>query len=258
MRGLILAPLTDIMAALEAQVGVIAKTSPAKRLALILFTLALTWFIYVPIHELLHVYGCVLPGGTVTRLELAPQYGGTILRKFFPFIVSGSDYAGQLTGFTRKPDGIYLSTCFMPFVLTIILGVPVLRLAAKRTGAIWIAMGVVVGLAPFYNLPGDYFEMGSILVTRVLTFFAGRGPDPLYESLRSDDVFKLIGTLIARPQDLHLSGAGAIAGAALIVLASICVAILLAFLTYAMGSLVASAFVGRQAKVAGGSKPAAK
>jgi hypothetical protein len=250
MRRLILAPFSDIMACLEAQVAVVAKDKPARRLIVLILAVALVWFVYVPIHELLHVAGCVWPGGSASRLELAPQYGGTILRRFFPFVVSGSDYAGQLTGFdTRGSDFIYLSTCFLPFVLTILFGVPFLRAAAKRTGAFWLAIGVVVGLAPFYNLPGDYFEMGSIVVTRTLTFVVGAGPEPLFKSLRSDDVFKLIGTLIARPHDLQLHGAGAVARAVVVIFLSGCVAVLLTFVTYGLGSIVATAAVGRRPKI---------
>ena len=40
--------------------------------------LTLGWFLYVPIHELLHAAACVLTGGAVSRLEIAPMYGGAL------------------------------------------------------------------------------------------------------------------------------------------------------------------------------------
>ena len=39
----------------------------------------MSWYVYVPIHELLHALGCAATGGTVTTLEVQTQYGGAIL-----------------------------------------------------------------------------------------------------------------------------------------------------------------------------------
>ena len=36
------------------------------------------WFIYTPIHEMLHVLACWATGGTVRELELQTIYGGAI------------------------------------------------------------------------------------------------------------------------------------------------------------------------------------
>ena len=96
---------------------------PLDLLALAL-GLAAGWFVYVPVHELLHAAGCATTGGTVTRLEIAPLYGGALLARIFPFVVPGGDYAGRLSGFdTRGNDLVYLATDLAPFVLTLLPGV---------------------------------------------------------------------------------------------------------------------------------------
>jgi hypothetical protein len=102
----------------------------------------------------------------------------------------------------------------------------------------------VLALAPFISIPGDYYEMGSILTTRALTWVTAGGGPPLFEALRSDDLLALIGDLFARPAELGLGGAGeATLGAGLIAL-STAVSVLLAFSTYALGGAVAGALPG--------------
>ena len=52
------------------------------------------------------------------------------------FVVSGSEYAGRLSGFdTRGSDWIYLATDLGPFVLTIFPGVWWMRRAARGTSS---------------------------------------------------------------------------------------------------------------------------
>lgn len=243
MRAFFLRPVRDVTACLEWQVSILMERTSAKwRVAALLTTVVVTWVVYVPIHELLHAAGCAVWGGEVSRLEISAQYGGTLLAKVFPWVASGSDYAGQLTGFdTRGSDLIYLSTCFAPFLLSVLFGNVLLGLAARRRLVIWPAMGLIIGLAPFYNFPGDYYEMGSIVVTRGVSLVAADGPALAFESLRSDDVIKLISTLVTKPGELGLSGAGAIVKGAAVVFASILTEILLIFATYNTGHLVARA-----------------
>src|SRR5512134_5555 len=113
-------PVRDYLAALDAM-----HPSPVRRWLLVVAAFAAAWFVYVPIHELMHAYGCIAAGGAVTRLEIAPEYGGALLARLFPFVASGSSYAGQLTGFdTRGSDAIYLATVLAPYLLTIFIGVP--------------------------------------------------------------------------------------------------------------------------------------
>ena len=240
MRRIVLRLFNDVMMCL-----VPLERVPRPILAMVAVTasLVVTWFVYVPIHELLHVAGCILAGGEVTELEIAPQYGGRILAQYFPFIVAESEYAGRLTGFTREPDPIYLATVFGPFVLTVLFGVPLLRTCTRAWHPIRLGAGIVVGLAPLYNLFGDYFEMGSIIMTRIATV-VGLGSGSLaYGSLRSDDVFKLVGTIFTNPDSLALFSGGDIAIAIAIVVLSFTLGIVLALLTYALGDLIATRIV---------------
>ena len=191
------------------------------------------WFIYVPIHELMHAYGCLLAGGEVTRLEIAPEYGGILLARMFPFVVAGSHYAGQLTGFdTHGSDAIYLATVLAPYLLTIFVGVPLLRRAARPStppeNRPWLfGAALPIAYAPFISIFGDYYEAGSILVSRVVSQIDLTHPAARW---RSDDLLKLIGELAERdptPDDW------------LIVAGSFVVGLALALLTYHVGALIA-------------------
>lgn len=212
---------------------------PLVAMCVVVLALVVTWFVYVPIHELLHVAGCVLTGGTVSRLEIAPQYGGALLARWIPFVVSGGDYAGRLSGFDhRGSDLIYLATVFGPYLLSVFIGIPLLRACARRRRPMLFGMAIVVGLAPFYNLVNDYFEMGSIITTRAATLVRG-GDSIAFEGLRSDDMFKLIGNLSMQPAELGLHDAAAIGIAVGLVVVSLVVGMVLALFTYALGDLVA-------------------
>ncbi len=170
MRRYLRMPIDDVLDALE---PVARAGRPRVALMLTVLAMVVVWFAYVPVHELLHAVGCRLTGGTVSRLEIAPAYGGTLLARRCSWITAGGTYAGRLSGFeTHGSDAVYLATCFAPFLLSIFPGVWILRRCANRPRPILLGAGVVLGLAPFYNLPGDYYEMGSILVTRALTILS--------------------------------------------------------------------------------------
>ena len=47
-----------------------------RDLAWLALGLAAGWWLYVPVHELLHALACLAAGGEVTRLEIDPLYGG--------------------------------------------------------------------------------------------------------------------------------------------------------------------------------------
>lgn len=238
-----------------------------RLLAVAVGALVAAWFLYVPVHELLHAAGCSLAGGSVTRLEIAPQYGGTLLARLFPLVVAGGDYAGRLSGFdTHGSDLIYLATDFAPYVLSVLVGVPLMRICTWRRRPVLFGVAVVIGLAPFYNAFGDYYEMGSIITTRVVTLL-GVDADPVgngasavgaeppespggpaaFGGIRSDDVFRLVGDVVSRPGELGLHGAGEMGAAMVLILASLLVGLLLAMLTYRLGDAVAAAVVGAQA-----------
>jgi hypothetical protein len=162
------------------------------------------------------------------------------LARIFPFVVSGGEYAGRLSGFDWKgSDLIYLATDFMPFLLTVLVGVPLLKMCAVRSRPLLFGPGVVVGLAPFVSLFGDYFEMGSIITTRAVITVADGNTAALL-ALRSDDLFKLLGEL-GSPAALPDGAVPLSAPAALIIVSvAVIIAYLLACSTYALGSRFAA------------------
>jgi len=234
---LVMLPITDYLAALQA----CAARLDTRAVAVAILAAAVSWWIYVPIHELAHALGCWIGGGTVTRLEIAPVYGAAALQRVFPFVAVGSEYAGQLTGFdTHGNDLTYLFTDFCPFILTVLVGVPLLRaVSARRRSGLggWVMLGIAlpIAYAPFISLFGDYYEMGSIVVTRAVRLFS---PSFDVVSWRSDDFFKLLQERLADPPGELLPN---LAGLSL----SLAVGVVLAFLTYWAGALWASAIVGK-------------
>lgn len=181
-------------------------------------SLLAAWWVYVPLHELAHAWGCLLAGGQVTRLEIAEVYGAAWLARVFPYVTAGSEYAGRLSGFdARGSDLVYLATCALPFALTVFVGVPLLRAAPRVRdwrGAIMLGAAVPMAFAPFGSLTGDYYEMGSILVSRVVAVFA---PGFAVDRWRSDDLVKLVTALApdARAADAAGVAASLLLGAAL-------------------------------------------
>ncbi len=159
----------------------------------LILTVVVTWFITVPVHELLHVVGCLITGGQVTEVTIQPIYGGTLLSRLFDFVVAGGDYAGQVRGFdTRGSDFCYIVMDCFPFLLTIFFGVSLLELAAHTGNSIWHGVGIVQTLLPVASITGDYYEMGSITLTRIL----GYRPDSIEAGLyRGDDLFRVISSV---------------------------------------------------------------
>lgn len=228
-------PVDDYLIALNA---CLAHFTAAK-MATAVIAFAVSWWIYVPIHELLHAFGCWVTGGAVTRLEIGPMYGASLLQRVFPFVVVGSEYAGQLTGFdTHGNDLTYLATDLMPFTLTVLMGVPMLCAAGRRVGAaalrtMLFGAALPIAYAPFISFTGDYYEIGSILVTRAVAL---RTPYFDVSRWRSDDVFKLIGKLSVPTGAISTNDAVG-------VLASFLVGCGLAFATYWLGTLWARLIV---------------
>jgi hypothetical protein len=161
-------------------------------LVLLVVATAVSWFVYVPIHELLHAFGCMATGGTVSELQIQALYGGALLERIFPFVVAGGPYAGRLTGFdTGGSDLVYLATDVAPYLLTIVGGFWLLRVTRTRGNPLLFGPAVVLLAAPLISIPGDYYEMGSILVSRVLGLLGG-APEPV-QALRHDDLIALLG-----------------------------------------------------------------
>jgi hypothetical protein len=183
-------PLHDYLAALNICLG----RFKISHLAAIILSFVVSWWIYVPIHELFHALGCIIGGGEVSRLEIAPIYGADFLKNFFPFVESGSKYAGRLSGFdSNGSDLTYLLTDFFPYILTILLGVPLLKSVSSRnsaslTNSIIFGISLPLAYAPFISVTGDFYEMGAIIVSRVA---ASLVPSVNPARWRSDDLFNL-------------------------------------------------------------------
>jgi hypothetical protein len=181
-------PWNDLVSGLE---RILERGS--KGLLLAGIGLVAGWWLYVPAHELLHAAACRASGGDVTRLEIAPEYGGLILAGWLPWVVSGGEYAGRLSGFdTRGSDWRYLATDLGPYLLTLFPGVWALRQAARRGLAMAWGGLLPCAMAPFLALTGDAYEIGSIVATRI-PFLAPSAA--ARELLRGDDLAKVAAAL---------------------------------------------------------------
>jgi len=230
-------PFDDVLACLEPLMTV---RNPLFVMIPMMLAMVICWIAYVPIHELLHAYGCIWTGGDVTELQISARYGGAIFARLFDFVVTHSDYAGRLSGFdTNGSDLCYMATVFAPFLISVVIGVPLIKALRGRRRPVLFGIAIVLGLAPFYNLIGDYLEMGTIIVTRVAT--GGLSHPAAFEGIRSDDVFKLWTDVVTEPAKLGLDSPGRVVIGAVLILLSMAVAVLLAFVTYWMGHFVAGA-----------------
>jgi hypothetical protein len=165
----------------------LSGSSGAWNLFLLVVGLALGWWVYVPVHELLHAAGCLVGGGSVTRLEIQAVYGGHLLSHIFPFVVMGSDYAGRLSGFgTGHSDLTYALTVYFPFSVSLV-SFSALEWAARRKSSLLFGFFLPLIGAPLTSISGDFLELGSLLL-----FQLWPGPDALYRHLISDDLFRLL------------------------------------------------------------------
>jgi hypothetical protein len=227
IRGVFFLPFHDYITSFNASL----PDLKASRVLTILASCIISWWIYVPVHELFHALGCSLGGGKASQLDLSPVYVAHFLKKFFPFISAGSDYAGRLTGFdTLNSDATYFLTVFFPYFLTIFIGVPMLRSAASGASsrmACCIRFGASLPLAyaPFISVTGDFYEIGSIVVTRIVSFLC---PSFHVEAWRSDDVLKLSHQLFFSEGAFRVSDAAG-------VLLSLVFGLLSIYITYLTG-----------------------
>ena len=219
----LLTPFTDTLNGLDR-----CLDRGARGLLLAALGLLAGWWIYVPMHELLHAAACRATGGEVTRLEIDRIYGGALLARWLPFVVPASRYAGRLSGFeTHGNDLIYLATDLGPFLLTLFPGVWALRRAAAAKQGVLFGIALPFALAPFLSLGGDAYEIGSILATRLPPWAA-----PATRALlRGDDLGKKIGELAAGAPGVPWGGA----------LLAVLLGTLWAFGTYALAGAVARA-----------------
>ena len=187
MRRLLTLPFTDTLYGLDR-----CMAGGWKALALVGAGLIAGWWIYVPIHELLHAAACLMTGGEVTTLEIDPVYFGALLAAVIPFVEAGGVYAGRLSGFdTHGNDFVYLATVLGPYLLTLLPGAWWLRRAAQGRHSLLFGMSLPVALAPLVSASGDAYEVGSILITLVGPW-SGEGSRHL---VRGDDLFLKVGEL---------------------------------------------------------------
>ena len=185
-------PALDAFRGLE----VVLAKGDGRSLVLVFLGLLVGYWIYVPIHELAHAFACLATGGRVTRLEIDPLYGADLLAGVFPWVVSGSEYAGRLSGFdTGGSDLVYLATDLGPFLFTVFPAIVWLRWAARRERAMLFGAALPWALAPFMSLTGDAYEIGSILVTELPPW----SEPTLQTLLRGDDLGKKVSELLASP-----------------------------------------------------------
>ena len=82
IKRFFVSPAEDFMTALQR----VLPEPPWVALGLVFAGFAACWWLYVPVHELLHAFGCLATGGTVT-----------------PSVVSGSGSSGSsITPRTRR------------------------------------------------------------------------------------------------------------------------------------------------------------
>ena len=231
-------PLAGVRVAWRDAIAVLdlhAKLPLGRLLSQLFGGLVLAVYVYVPIHELLHALGCFLVGGRVTRIEIAPLFGGTLLARLFPVVSPETEYAGRLAGFDVGGSSLrLLVTDFAPYLLTVLVGVPLVRRLQHRACAWLVAPALLLALAPWMSLPGDYYEMGSVLVTGAVAWL---GWD--WSAVRSDDLVRLCKAVWAEPGAFGVTtGAKAVAAVGVIT-ASIVLGAVLASATYLLGSLLA-------------------
>ncbi len=171
---------------------VLEGPGPASRLALLLLGVIAAWWVYVPVHELLHAAGCALGGGRIDRLEISPLYGGQILSWIFPFVVAGGEYAGRLSGFdTGGNDGIHILTVALPYVVAP-FGFFLMGRAARRRSPLLFGVSTPLAFSPLISVTGDFLELGGLFLFRLW-------PDAgcAYRGFVSDDAWRLAGRVWA-------------------------------------------------------------
>lgn len=206
---------------------ILNQKSISKSLLQLALGLAVGWWLYVPIHELMHAAGCYLGGGTVSALEVKAVYGGGLLKTIFPFVTSGGTYAGRLTGFdTNGSDLCYFLTVFLPFILTL----PTLMLMEKSCrmrSVFFFGFLLPAFMAPIISLTGDFLELGGIFLYQIW-------PDatPATRLLISDDLFRLFGEI-----SQHKNGLQATTGNYIFMSVSFTIGAFLAWFTLSLTEL---------------------
>ena len=183
VKDFVFSPFKDFVSMYET---ILSELKGARGVFLLVAGLAAGWWLYVPIHELMHALGCLATGGGVSELRIQPLYGGRLLSHVFSFVVPGGDYAGRLVGFdTKGSDFTYAATVYFPFLLSL-PGFYFMDAATRKKSPFLFAFAIPLALAPLISLTGDFFELGSLGVFQVWP-----GMEDAHRVLISDDVFRL-------------------------------------------------------------------
>jgi len=201
-----------------------------KALLAMLLGLIISWHVYVPLHELLHVFACWLTGGTVEALAVKPRYGAFLFERLFPFVIEDSAYAGQLRSFHVPHMWAYLFVDLLPYIPSL-FGLALLQRAAARKRPWAFSACAILTFAPLMGIPGDYYEAASLLVRRAAQLFDAA---PMPGQLVSDDVFRLL------TQQLHAGEWTAFS--ILLVGTSMGLAVYLVMITLALETVIAEWF----------------
>ena len=163
-------------------------------------------------------------------LELQPGIELPALLRVHPLVLQAVDHQGGSSGVVQVRQGRAL-----PVQLGLIVPVGVPMDQGHFVGDV----GGPGERYPVGQPRGDDRRLEALAV-------AGGGPGGVrFEGLRSDDIFTLIPDVLLRPAELGLDGGfTSIAFALLVVCESIVLAVLLAFVTYRLGGLIASVVAG--------------
>jgi hypothetical protein len=212
----------------------------SSRKGKLLFWMAVLWAVYVPLHELLHALGCVATGGEVQEIRLSVLFGGSLLERLFPMFQGEWSLGGRVSRFsTGGSDWVYLATDAAPYIPSVLFGVWLMQTGIRSQRTFVLAAGLILSLAPVISIPGDYYEMGSILTGNTAKFVLGIPPgSPMANSvdlLRSDDIILLIREIAGEQRDVTPLGTGR---AFLLVVVSLGIGVWLAGATYWMSGRV--------------------
>lgn len=206
--GLLWEHLMQVVESLES-----GPNKSLTRKVMFLLWLILLWAIYVPIHELMHAFGCTVTGGEVQEIRLSVFFGGSLLEQWIPVFKADWSLGGRLSQFsTGGSDWVYLATDIFPYIPSILFGVWLLGMGLRSNRQLVLALGLILALAPILSIPGDYYEMGSIVITDLIKLIWGTPEGSLLANsidlVRSDDIILLIEELAREKRDVGLLGKG--------------------------------------------------
>lgn len=224
-RRVLAGPFVDLAALVRSQL--LPVEGRLRALVLMALGTALAVWCVVPVHELLRAAGCLLAGGDVAHLRIPALFGGPLVARAVPFVQVVGSGVGRPSGFdTGGSLAALLATHLAPYLLlTVLMGVPLLAAATQARRPFVAGVGLVLGLLPLLEVPGDPFVVGAVPVDRLIVAVGG-GADA---TARSESRLAVLSDRPAtsRPEGLTVP--------LLIVGASLLAGLLVALLLYRLG-----------------------